>query len=532
MPTSPDEPQRGNLATAAVLFVAVVAVYFANGDFVLCGDATANLHIPLSLLAEGNLSFTPQEYPFLFNWQLETPQGVTDATFTRWDDTLMGVPASVLYQTNRLVPQDSGYIAVPTTREGVYASFFGVGAGLSFLPFACGLLLFSSAPAMSPALYYLGKCAATLFIAGSVVCVFLSARFFLTRRNALFLSIAYALGTSVWSVSSQTLWQHAPNTFFLTLGVYFLLKVPQAKRYAVYTALALGWAVWCRPTSAVVAASVGVYLLITDRKAFWPYPITGLPFAIGLAAYNTYYLGSPLRFGQTVTAPQLAMDKTGSPEVWQTPLFTGLAGLLFSPSRGLFLYSPVLIFAVWGGWRLWTSKRYIPLRPLFVAMLLVLCVEAKHFDWWGGFSFGYRHIVDLCPFLALAIIPVMDTVIRRRRLLGVFVCLLAWSVAVQVVGAFAYNGVSWNGRPAIAVQVPDEPEPVYVFDDKEAEQLAEAKGGEVLGLQMLNIDAPMFRHRLWSLCDSQLLYHFQHFREARALRKARFETWLESPQPW
>ena len=111
-----------------------------------------------------------------------------------------------------------------------------------------------------------------------------------------------------------------------------------------------------------VAASVGIYLLVAQRSRqmakrpseieLYESKLSALYYFLGasvpgaaLATYNTYFLGSPFRFGQSEAGHALALEKTGLPGVWQTPLWDGAAGLLLSPSRGLFFFSPFLLLA-------------------------------------------------------------------------------------------------------------------------------------------------------------------------------------------
>jgi hypothetical protein len=188
-------------------------------------------------------------------------------------------------------------------------------------------------------------------------------------------------------------------------------------------------------------------------------------------------------------AHKVALQKTGDANVWQTPLVTGLAGLLLSPSRGLLVFSPILGFAFAGVYLAWTRSEWKRIRPLSIAALIILLVEAKHFDWWGGWSFGYRHIVDLTIVFALFLIPIAKWIHERKPARFAYAALLAWSVAVQFVGAFAYDVTGWNARPTES------------------------------GVKQ-DIDKREWRDRLWSIDDNEIGYYFSRFGEARAAKQA------------
>jgi hypothetical protein len=263
--------------------------------------------------------------------------------------------------------------------------------------------------------------------------------------------------------------------------------------------------------------SVGVYFLVADRRRVLGFVLGGLPVAAVLLAYSQYAFGSPFSFGQLGVGTAVAQAKTGQPGLWQTPLWLGMAGLLLSPARGLFVHTPLALFAVWGMVRAFRDPGWKDLRPLAVAVLLLLGLASKWFDWWGGWCFGYRPIVDLVILLAFLSFPVVKAVATSRSGKAVFAALFAYSFSVQILGAFAYDVTGWNGRVAWAVVEPGTTERV-TFDSKaEAERFLRERGGKG-ERQTLNIDVPEHRHRLWSVVDSPLLYYLGNFSAARETR--------------
>src|SRR5439155_14621317 len=81
---------------------------------------------------------------------------------------------------------------------------------------------------------------------------------------------------------------------------------------------------------------------------------------------------------------------------------------LFSPSRGLFVFSPFLLFLFV---RFCPSyrRRYklSPLEILLLAFALAWWIGASRwFMWWGGGSYGPRLLCELLPCLVILLIPV------------------------------------------------------------------------------------------------------------------------------
>ena len=218
-------------------------------------------------------------------------------------------------------------------------------------------------------------------------------------------------------------------------------------------------------------------------------------------------------------ASSIALEKTGASGVWQTPLWVGLAGHLLSPSRGLFIFSPFLLFSLVGVYRVWREPRWSFLRPLTLAVAIVLIIESKHFDWWSGWAYGYRHIVDTCVFLALFLVPAATWFFAPKWLV-IYLTLLAWSIAVQVIGVFAYDVVGWNYRwLGHRVRMPGQLAPVTITDSAELHD-ALGQGARSLGQIQADIDLPQYRYRLWSLTDNEIGYYFKHFWASRKIKHA------------
>ena len=135
-------------------------------------------------------------------------------------------------------------------------------------------------------------------------------------------------------------------------------------------------------------------------------------------------------------------------------------------------------------------------------------------------------LVDTAPLLALLLVPILGAVLRRRSLAVLFFVLLAWSVLVQIVGAFAYDFAGWNARVvAYDVFVEGRSGPFRVESRAEVDRLAAAQ--PVLRVEEVraNIDRPEHRPRLWDLRDTQIGYYLMHFGESREKKQQEIEAW-------
>jgi hypothetical protein len=306
----------------------------------------------------------------------------------------------------------------------------------------------------------------------------------------------FGLGTCAWSLGSQAYWAQTAMQPFVALGIGQYFRIRDRAWHAAAAGLALGCAVAVRSTSVFVLAAIGIVLLIRDRRALALCVVGSLPPIALLAAYNVRYFGSPFVEAHNLIGPAIAIAKTGSPGLWSTPLWLGAAGLLFSPARGLFVYSPILILAFVGAYRVLRDRALVDFVPLVLAAAAIMITRFKWFDWWGGYSYGYRPLMDAIVPLTILLIPAIGT----RRHGGFFhvtiAVLLAWSIAVQWIGT-AYDATSWDRR--------------------------------VVGREVQSVDDPKYRGRLWSIADNPIRYYATHRRESLASRDAALGDLMRYP---
>ena len=403
---SPAEKILQQWAKAIFLFLILTFIYLSNGREIGSGDTIPATYLPFSIIREGN--FDLDEFPFLYE------------------------KGSVYYSRYR--NYNLKY------RKGHYISAYPPGSAILAVPVYLIPVVGGLSP-QSKHLFSLAKLSATLVSALSAVFLFLSLRRLAGENLALFLALIYALGTSTWSVSSQGLWQHGSSQFSLTMTVYFLVRGLERRKYVDYAGLSLTFAVLCRLTNILLALPVAIYILHKYRDRFFRFVLWALPCLIFFASYNYRYFGSPFGVGYGVGA-----------SFWTTPFMEGFRGILISPSRGLLVYSPVLIFSFAGMILAWTRpyprepSPSVLLRYLSFCPILLILLYSKWFMWWGGHCFGPRLLADITPFLAVFLYQIYGRMTKFLK--SVFVILVILSVSFQAVGAFRYNG-SWNTKPNI-----------------------------------------------------------------------------------
>lgn len=513
------DPRWRVFLSALCLFTALVLAYHANRTVLDEGDAVPSINLPIALLAHGTLSFSPEGFPEMYKWKSHPPfRPADDFYFVSWRQLFGGKTTAEWHRSGKLEENGPRYYIVKSPVQNVDVSTFGPVPGMTLLPlmalvYACDKGL----PDKYLLKLSLAKLHGSLLVAACAVLIYLMARRYVSGRRSLLVALAYGLGTCAWAISSQNVWQQTVSAFFVTLGVFFYLGDRSRLLPVIASGFALGAAVACRPTSAAVYAAVVAFLALRHRNRLLPFLLASVPIPLLVAWYNQHYFGSPVSFAQELVGHVIAEKKTGSSALWQTPLLEGALGLLLSPSRGLLVFSPFLALSFWGIARIWRQKEYVALRPLTVAVVLVMAVQCKWFDWWGGWTYGYRPWVDQLPLLSLFLVPTMGPVLATRWRRWALGAALAWSCFVQGLGAMTYDRL-WNERVVYVIRLPHRTKPLAFTTEHEARAAAARGGGQYLGPSRCDIDRHFCRHRLWSVADSIIAYHLTHYEETRSRR--------------
>jgi hypothetical protein len=163
---------------------------------------------------------------------------------------------------------------------------------------------------------------------------------------------------------------------------------------------------------------------------------TGVPFVVLALAYNYLRFSSITRTGYE---PYLDWYFGGS-------VFDGAWGMLASPNKSVFLYSPPLVLAVLGWPR---AIRAIPRLGLVLLLVVVptFIVYCTYRSWSGDYAWGPRYAVWAVPVLLVGLAWFVDELTRLKRIVLAFV--VAAGLAVNVLGSALY----WDHFIRIAIDV-------------------------------------------------------------------------------
>jgi hypothetical protein len=258
--------------------------------------------------------------------------------------------------------------------------------------------------------------------------------------------IATALGSSLWSVASQALWQHGPAALALTLTMLLLHPQSVSRGRMLLAGLATAMLVVTRPLDLIFALFVFAWVAWTHpRRLAWflPAPVV-LGFA--LVGYNEYYFARITGGQDQLEQQHRELHGVGGP--WSGDLRTGMAGTLLSPNRGLFIFSPWVAVAIAVSpvtvRKLATGSL---VRWLLLALVPYLFVLSKYAVWWAGGSFGPRYWTEAFPLFGVLLACGLDWARDRSRgLMALFALTILLSVMVHAIGAFCFPS-TWNFFP-------------------------------------------------------------------------------------
>ncbi len=272
----------------------------------------------------------------------------------------------------------------------------------------------------------------------------------ISRKRALAWTLVSSFATLLWPASTSS-FDQAQRAFFLLLAVYLgcrsatqgparlaawaglvagVLILYRGGLLILVPALALSTLAW--PVDSRQIPEQGAQKLLdalrsllrpAQQRMRYALFVGGAVVGLALAlAYHVLCFGSLFDLGRA-----LLQQKTSSPPLFGEPL-AGLATLLVSPGKSIFLYSPPIILGLGGLRQLWRQKPTLALTVLATSVILVLLLSNLAFVG-GDWCWGPRYLVPLLPLWALAF-PFVPTQGVRRVLVTAVV---AAGLAVQLM---------------------------------------------------------------------------------------------------
>lgn len=231
-------------------------------------------------------------------------------------------------------------------------------------------------------------------------------------RWALTIALLAAFGTPLFAYSTM-LFLHVPSAAAMLIA-YDALFRERARPALAGAAIGLAGLInyLCIPAALILA--------IPARRQIVRYALAGLPFALLLGAYHAVAFGSPFELPLSTENPAF-LDQGALLGVLAGPKVQALWGVTFSPYRGLFFLSPLMLAAAIG----------CRSRTIGAIALGFLAFNVTFNGWHGGYAIGPRYLLPILPLLALGLIHMPRAIVLPLGAASLMLNLLAVAVDPQ-----------------------------------------------------------------------------------------------------
>lgn len=301
-----------------------------------------------------------------------------------------------------------------------------------------------------------------LFAALTVGLVYLIARELNNSEEGSFFSALVTGFATLLFVYATCFMDHALSTLLVLLSIYsaFQYQKKDHMGFLIISSFCAGYLIFVHEIYALISLIILGYLLSEVRlkkkvKELFPALISFILPICALGLYRLLCFGSPLQSGNS---PGICVDASymPRPEIFSAFMnfsASGLYGLLFSPSRGLFIYSPILLFALLG---VYSSFRRYRKETIFLGSIfgLHLLLVSCYIYWHGGHCFGSRYLIVVLPVLAIFLSFAFDRLLPKKRIL--FYTFFSYSVAVHAMLNYLWlpSQVGGHGKTWMVTESP------------------------------------------------------------------------------
>ena len=253
----------------------------------------------------------------------------------------------------------------------------------------------------------------TLVAGLTMLMLFKIARLYLPFHESMLLALLCWFGSSFAGTTGTALWSHNFAALFALLAIHAAVASVHGSDFRLWPLLALYLfsAYLCRPTMAFLWPCMLVFLFVHKKTAAVKTAVL-LTFCLAL-----FMLFSFSEFGQILPDYYLPKRLEGG------RFLTALYGNLFSPARGLFVFSPFFLLPLLVLHRLRNREKKDPALMLIALVWPIahLVVISRYPHWWAGFSFGPRFMTDAIPGLFVLLCYVLSgSALEAGVLHGVF----------------------------------------------------------------------------------------------------------------
>ena len=268
--------------------------------------------------------------------------------------------------------------------------------------------------------------------------------FNLEEEKSSILTAVYLFATVNFAMISQAMWQHGALQLLSILGIYFFLRQQKSSQSYInmlLSGLFFGFAFLSRPTAGLPILLIELYLVFTNLHKTGNLFKSAVSFTSGLVIAASFFLWYNSVYFYDIQNQGYSDQLFRS---WLSPFPISFLGVWLSPSKGILIFSPVLIFSIYGLYLAVKGKiEKAGLYKVFaVIILLHTLVISLWKHWYGGWSFGYRMSSDVLPYFIFLLIPYINSAAFEKTK-KLFFILFGISVLIEIYGLLFFDGI-WH----------------------------------------------------------------------------------------
>lgn len=231
-------------------------------------------------------------------------------------------------------------------------------------------------------------------------------------KTAITTVILVGIGTDWWYQSRGLLSEVGAGALLKTSLCFTVYRRPYASGFA------LGLSFLFRPTNLIALPIWIKSVWDKGRSSLWSVLAVGVG-ALGLILFNRIRFGSIFNFGY-------------GGEAFTFDLPSGIYGILLSPGRSVFLYSPILTLVIPGMLLFYKREKWLTLVSMITVFSYLLMAASWH-SWEGGWSWGSRLLTPILPIMGFLIAPSIQNAWKRRGDLLVVLILFLLGFGIQIL---------------------------------------------------------------------------------------------------
>jgi len=414
-------------SSALSLFLFFTSLYYlSNAGDSKWGDESYMILVAGKIVTNGQLGFEEKEITSIAFWDHFAAKGPDGLYYMKWGlgQSLVEVPFLFLH---RFIFGVAGPGDLPNDQTRFYLT----------------------------ELAFLMLCPSVISALGCVLFYLLALRLGFSSKVSVLLTLVYGLATMVWPYSKSFMSETTLNVVILG-GVYGALRYVQEKErlWIFFSGACLGFGLVVKVTALVAIPVIVLYIVasLRTKRSFLDLALCFVPplalFFCLQAWHNLIRYGDAWEWGYRAGSDALGFS---------TPLLVGLWGLLASPGKSFFLYTPAALLSFFCLRSFVRDRRHEALLGLGIGVLFVL-FHSRWWSWAGDWAWGPRFLLIITPYMVLP----CGILFEKWKGLGNFhrslaLMLLLLSVGIQFLGVVIhpFSYIEVRGRVLDHLMAPD-----------------------------------------------------------------------------